>query len=407
LHAARAPWFLNLWFYAPHGPVQPASEFAALYPDTASGRYQALVNQLDTNIGRIVLHLETLGALQNTIIVVVSDNGGTNIALDNNAPYSGKKAEVTEGGLRTPLIIRWTDEALNGQVYSDIVSIEDIYPTLMAAIDVPPPVNLDGNSFYNSVAQTEPALQKDRFNELTGNTYSGLSTDGRWRLYQPGPIWGILREPRLYDLEMDPTATVWVLPPPEAQLTLMLDSYQAWYREVHTVKTEYLANENGGGVLKGMSFMRTPGFQNYTFGIGISDDFEGQIATQNGIWEISRTGNTVMAQYGDLILSGDVDNSNSCHSLVITGMFGRQVWDYSLPDQITLSLYIDGIEAQSDYIESTLLVPDPTVETIIGDPDNPAQTGTVGEPVILNVSLDRLYSSWTAESFGQEICNTN
>ena len=406
LHQAQAPWFLNLWFYAPHGPVQPASEFAALYPDTAAGKYQALVNQLDTNIGRIVSHLDTIGALDNTIIVVVSDNGGTNSVLDNNAPYSGKKATVTEGGLRTPLIIRWTDGSINGQVFSDTISIEDIYPTLLAAIDVSPPENQDGNSFYRSLQQLEPAPQKERFWEL-GNEYGALSSDGSWRLHQPPPgCGGVVPEPRLYNLESDPTATQFESPAPLAQLTQMTESYKAWYRDVHTVKTQYVPNINGGGVLTGMDFLRTPGFYGYTFGIGVPDVLAGQIAAQAGIWDIRRTGDTVMAQYGDVILSGDIENTNSCHSIIVTGTFRRRHSTAIATETITLALIIDGVQAQSIDVPTVLVVPDPTIATIIGDPGNSGQVGVLMAPVILNTNLSTS-TPWTVGSFAQELCNSN
>ncbi|HEY6130449.1 MAG TPA: sulfatase-like hydrolase/transferase, partial [Halioglobus sp.] len=105
LDRAQAPWFLNLWYMAPHDPIQPAAEFAQNYPNTSAGKYQALVNQLDYNIGRVTSHLDAIGALQNTIIVIASDNGGTNLQVNNNAPFIGLKTELTEGGTRTPLII--------------------------------------------------------------------------------------------------------------------------------------------------------------------------------------------------------------------------------------------------------------------------------------------------------------
>lgn len=53
---------------------------------TRAGEYQALVNQLDYNVGRVLAHLQAIDAARNTIVVFVSDNGGTNAALDNNAP---------------------------------------------------------------------------------------------------------------------------------------------------------------------------------------------------------------------------------------------------------------------------------------------------------------------------------
>ena len=69
----------------------------------------------------------------------------------NNFPYIGKKLTLTEGGLRTPLLIQWPDAALNGQVISETVGIEDLYPTLLSAIEVPLPANLDAESFFTSI----------------------------------------------------------------------------------------------------------------------------------------------------------------------------------------------------------------------------------------------------------------
>ena len=408
VNKAQVPWLINLWFYAPHGPVQPASEFAALYPDTAAGRYQALVNQLDTNIGRVVSHLDSLGALEDTIVIVVSDNGGTEAYVDSNTPYTGTKATLMEGGLRTPLIIRWPaerwpDDALHGTIFENTISIQDIYPTILASIDVVPPENQDGSNYFESIKQLEPAPQKPLFWELGPNQKGALSADGRWRLrewffYGAWSTW-------LYDLDEDYTGTQYLTPPPLEQLTQMQDSYDAWYRAVHTVETEYVQDGNGGGVLTGMSFQRTPGFMTYTFGMGIPDALDGQIAAQAGIWAMSRSGNTVTAQYGDLILAGEIENSNSCHSIVISGNFSRQVAGNSAPDTMTLNLFIDGVLSQSGEIEATLATPDPTIETIIGDPGIPGQSGTLLPPVIMNTALTSS-TPVTVESFSQELCNS-
>ncbi len=406
LNNAQAPWFLNLWYYAPHGPVTPASEFAIKYPDTAAGRYQALVNQLDHNIGRVISHLETIGALQNTIVVVVSDNGGTNgSGLDNNAPFYGKKTTLYEGGLRTPLLIKWPEESISGQVYSDTVSIASIYPTLLESIGVTPPDNLDGSSFYQSVQQAGPPAQKTLFWELYPENYGVLSADGRWRLHQLYRLFGTLPAPDLFNLEFDYTGTQRVLPTHPLKLAELQENYQAWYRDVHTVGTRYVESANGSGVLTGMDFLRTPGFGTYTFGIGIAHVQEGPIATQAGIWQMSRTGDTVTAQFGDLILTGDIQNSNSCHSIVVSGGFTRQVQS-GVTDRITLSLYIDGVESQSDSLDATLRVDDPTVETIIGDPESASGIGTLSSPVILNTALSSS-SPMTLDAFSQQLCGGN
>jgi arylsulfatase A-like enzyme len=406
LNNAQAPWFLNLWYYAPHGPVTPASEFAIKYPNTPAGIYQALVNQLDHNIGQVISHLDTIGALQNTIVVVVSDNGGTNASLDNNYPFYGKKATLHEGGLRTPLLIKWPEESINGQVYSDTVSIADIYPTLLESIGVTPPDNVDGSSFYQGVQQAELPPQKALFWELYPENYGVLSADGRWRLHQFYRIWGVLPAPNLFDLLLDDTGTQPVLPTPPLKLAELQGDYQAWYRDVHTVATTYVENANGSGVLNGMGFLRTPGFGTYTFGIGIPDAQEGPIATQAGVWAMSRTGDTVTAHFGDLTLTGDIQNSNSCHSIVVSGNFARQIQSDLDPDSITLSLYIDGVVSQSASLDTTLQVDDFSVETIIGDPESASGAGTLSSPVILNTALSSS-SPLTLEAFSQQLCDGN
>lgn len=407
LNSAQAPWFLNLWYFAPHGPVQPASEFAQNYPDTPAGKYQALVNQLDYNVGRVVNHLAAIGALDDTVVILVSDNGGTNLNNDNNAPFAGAKSTLTEGGLRTPLVIRWPDEALNAQVITDIVSIEDIYPTLLESIGLAPADDLDGHSFYGHVRQLEAIAPRERYwDHIMTNDWTSfgvLSADGRWRLTQPPPLWGVDLEPNLYDLELDPSATQPVLPPPLEQIAQMEASFLAWYRDVHTVDMTYVPDAHGGGVLSGMDLLRTPGFGTYTFGLGLPDARQGLLASQPGVWQLSRSADTVTAQFGNVALAGEITNSNSCHSIVVSGIFQRQLSPTSGPDQINLALFIDGVEVNTAVVEDALEVDDPAVETVIGDPLAPA-AGPLPVPVILNTALNDS-TPLTVNTFSQELCS--
>jgi arylsulfatase A-like enzyme len=116
------PWFLNLWYSAPHGPIQPSAFFKNLHPNTPEGRYYALIDQLDFNIGNLLRGLDEEGLSDNTMVVILSDNGGTNIATDNNSPFYGVKILYLEGGVRTPLLIRWKGKTTPNTVNNDIVS---------------------------------------------------------------------------------------------------------------------------------------------------------------------------------------------------------------------------------------------------------------------------------------------
>jgi len=403
LHAEGAPWFLNLWYYAPHSPISPAPEFAALYPDTDEGRYRALVNQLDSNIGELYTLLQGLDALDDTIVVIVSDNGGTNAALDNNAPYFGNKNTLWEGGLRTPLIIRWTDPAVNGQVFADTITIHDLYPTLLAAAGLSVPGGLDGVDYYPSIAAGLPAPQRELYWDHGIASRGILDATGRYRYFQSYPIYGVVPDPVLLDLVLDPTGTQKVIPIPPAIADPMLANYAAWFRDVHTVDTLFTPDAYGGGVLTGMDFLRTPGYTHYTFGLGIPTGYSGPLVDQAGAWSMNRSGNTITLQAGPVILSGDISAGGSCHEIVLTGNFGIKGQAFSPPDFIDLALYIDGVEVDSININGALDVADVTAPTIIGDPFATAPTGTIGPPVVLNTMLTA-DTPWTVGEFSDTLC---
>lgn len=152
-----------------------------------------------------------------------------------------------------------------------------------------------------------------------------------------------------------------------------------------------------------MDFLRTPGFSGYTFGLGVPDGYTGPLVSQADTWSMERTGVTITAQLGSVLLSGDISAASSCHSIVITGSFSRKLAFFSPPDHISVSMYIDGAQVDSYDMDGALEIEDPTVPTLIGDPYATANMGTLGEPVILNVAIDS-DSQWSVEDFSQALC---
>ena len=398
LEGDEPPWFVNLWFYAPHAPISPAAEFASQYPDTAEGRYRALVKQLDTNIGRIMSHLEEIGALENTIVVLVSDNGGTNREIDNNAPFFGTKASLQEGGIRTPMIIRWARGGHRGQVIDDPVSIRDIYPTLLASLNIEPPVELDGRNLEPLLSGQQALPGRSLFWEH-GSAYSVRSRNSEWRLLRPLFSYSL----SIFDLLQDPTVSNPVVPLPQPVTSELQADYASWYRDVHRVKTRYTVDKNGQGSLTGMDMQRSPGFERYTFGMAISDQDSGQLALQLDSWGISRSGNTVTARFGDHYLSGEIDSDSSCHSIVVVGSFYRQLVWFTEEENISLSLYLDGELTEAIQADGVFEVDDLSAAIEVGDPDLVSIDGSLPSPVVLNIAADQS-PVWTVESFSQELC---
>lgn len=95
--------------------------------------YLANLNCLDDNIGRILDVLTEQGLDENTLVVFISDNGGSPLTAANNAPLTAGKYSLWEGGIRVPMAIRWPGKVKPGSTQTQYVSAADILPTIVSA----------------------------------------------------------------------------------------------------------------------------------------------------------------------------------------------------------------------------------------------------------------------------------
>jgi len=114
--------------------------------------YAGMVSHCDESVGRVLDKLDALGLREKTIVVFMSDNGGlatTNNFPTSNFPFRGGKGWNYEGGIREPLIVRWTTSVKPNTVCDVPVTSTDFYPTLLdlAGIQAQPQQHLDGVSF--------------------------------------------------------------------------------------------------------------------------------------------------------------------------------------------------------------------------------------------------------------------
>ncbi len=137
------PFFCYLAYNAPHSPFQVPDKyfdrFKAQGFDDAVAAFWGMCENLDDNIGRLLAHLDRLELAENTIVVFLTDNGGTAGVKIYNAGMRGGKTSVHEGGTRVPLFVRWPAARWTAHVVKPIVSHIDLYPTLLDLCGVPAP----------------------------------------------------------------------------------------------------------------------------------------------------------------------------------------------------------------------------------------------------------------------------
>ena len=147
------PFFVYLSHYAVHTPLQAPSPLIEKYrrnpgnQDQSHPVYAAMIENMDTNIGRLLDKLNEWGLTHDTLVIFSSDNGGVR-RITSQAPLRGGKGMLYEGGIRVPQLVCWPGEIPAGTVCDVPVSGIDFFPSLLELVGLPTPegVVLDGIS---------------------------------------------------------------------------------------------------------------------------------------------------------------------------------------------------------------------------------------------------------------------
>jgi arylsulfatase A-like enzyme len=127
------PFFLYCAFSAPHIPFQAPVEYYCKYGHVADENkrvYYAMISALDDAIGEIHQKIKDLGLEENTIIYLLSDNGGASYTgATDNFPLKGGKLTQFEGGINIPFMMKWKGKIEPGSRYEKPVSSADIFVT--------------------------------------------------------------------------------------------------------------------------------------------------------------------------------------------------------------------------------------------------------------------------------------
>ncbi len=227
----KQPFFLYFASLAPHAPYQAPESAMEKYkdtPDKMRRTYMGMITELDVQIGRIVAELEKKGLRDNTIILFASDNGGATNGLfaegarsdeergqveggikmgekppADNAPFSGGKGSLREGGVRVPAFVNWPAK-LKPRVVNEPLHMVDVMPTLLAlaggkgSADHP----FDGRDMWKTLSEGAPSPNDDIL--INVEAFRGAVRKGDWKLIKIALLPG---KTMLFNLAKDPGET--------------------------------------------------------------------------------------------------------------------------------------------------------------------------------------------------------
>jgi arylsulfatase len=130
LAAKDEPFFLNYWGQNPIDFGRVGREFT----QANGGAWVESMKQLDTWVGELLAEVDKLGIAENTVVILMGDNGTMEQALGytgfTDMIYRGFKANSLEGGIRVPAFIRWP-AAIEAHTYAgDMIHVSDLYTTM-------------------------------------------------------------------------------------------------------------------------------------------------------------------------------------------------------------------------------------------------------------------------------------
>lgn len=171
---AKAPFFIDVAFNAPHWPFQrPDTPSKALgnarflkpADSLASSRadYVSMMEALDTQVGRVLASLEQHGLTRNTIVIFTNDNGGE--WLSDNTPLFNRKWTTWEGGIRVPAIVRWPGHIRAGSVTPQVGITMDLTASVLAVTGatIPAEAKLDGLNLFPVLEASAPVTSRTLF----------------------------------------------------------------------------------------------------------------------------------------------------------------------------------------------------------------------------------------------------
>jgi arylsulfatase A-like enzyme len=201
-----APFFLSLHYTAPHWPWQgPKGGEPVTFTDKtiepvsmggggSLKLYAEMMRSLDEGVGRVMKAVRDAGIDKKTLVIFTSDNGGERFSYQ--WPFSGRKGDLLEGGIRVPAIVRWPGIVPANRITQQMAITMDWTATICAAAktETSPGPSLDGIDLLPVIKGTSPLRDRTFFWRIYDQD---AVRDGKWKFFRNGEV------RRLFDLSFD------------------------------------------------------------------------------------------------------------------------------------------------------------------------------------------------------------
>lgn len=204
------PFFLYLPYCVPHSRFQVPD--LAPYKDKPWTKnekiYAAMITRMDRDIGLLIEKIKELGIDKNTCIFFCSDNGAADRydgRFNSSGILSGQKRSMTDGGLRTPMVVRWPGKVPAGQVNDNNWYFADFLPTAAAMVGVESPKHIDGlNILPTLLGKKQNLNQRTLYWEFHERGFQQAALRGDWKAIRDK----IGAELKIYNLKDDPAEKI-------------------------------------------------------------------------------------------------------------------------------------------------------------------------------------------------------
>ena len=208
------------------------------YPNNRQGReyYLGHLHYLDREVGLIMDCLDERGLRENTLVIYISDNGGSTPIYASNGPLRGSKYTLYEGGIRIPMIVSFSEKYDGGLIENKLVSTLDIYPTICDLIGLPKQDYMDGVSLNESLSTKARSLYWHSGHETAMRQgkwkYKTASSNADAKLEMVELELGEF----LYDLEADPGEKHNLIKSEAERAASLRNQFKAWEKELEIPK---------------------------------------------------------------------------------------------------------------------------------------------------------------------------